>query len=74
MYNLPKFSHIGDRCSTKAYWFCAAVRLFKDHAYSICNIIGKPYKYTTPLYSNYIEKHFTNSKDCESLKAAKLVY
>ena len=36
--------------------------------------IGKPYKHATPLYINYKEKHFTNSKDCETLKAAKLVY
>jgi len=36
-------------------------------------VIGKPYKHTTPLYINYKEKHFTNSKDYEILKVAKLV-
>ena len=35
--------------------------------------MGKPCKHTTPLYINCKEKHFTNSKDCENLKAAKLV-
>ena len=29
--------------------------------------------HTTPLCINYKEKHFTNSKDCEVLKVAKLV-
>ena len=36
--------------------------------------MGKPYKYTTPLCINCKEKHFANSKDYETLKAAKLVY
>ena len=36
--------------------------------------MGKPYRYTIPLYINYKEKYFTNSKDYETLKAAKLVY
>ena len=36
--------------------------------------MGKPYMHTTPYYINYKEKHFVNSKDCETLKAAKLVY
>jgi hypothetical protein len=36
--------------------------------------MGKPYKHTTPLCINCKEKHFANSKDCETLKAAKLVY
>jgi len=35
--------------------------------------MGKPYKYTTPLYINCKEKHFTNSKDYKTLKIAKLV-
>jgi len=35
--------------------------------------MGKPYKYTTPLCINYKEKHFTNIKDYEILKVAKLV-
>ena len=35
--------------------------------------MGKPYNYTTALCINCKEKHFTNSKDCEVLKAAKLV-
>ena len=39
-----------------------------------CIIIGKPYQHTTPLCITYKEKHFANSKDCETLKAAKLVY
>ena len=30
-------------------------------------------KVTTPLYINCKENHFANSKDCETLKAAKLV-
>ena len=36
--------------------------------------IGKSYNYTTPLCINCKEKHFANSKDCETFKAAKLVY
>ena len=36
--------------------------------------MGKPYKYTTPLYINCKEKHFTNNKDYEIFKAAKLVH
>ena len=36
-------------------------------------VIGKPCIHTTPLCINYKEKHFTNSKDYEVLKAAKLV-
>src|SRR6266436_8898509 len=68
-----KFGHIGDRCSTRACRFYTAAHLSKDHSCSICNITGKPYKYTTPLYINCKEKHFANSKDCEVLKAAKLV-
>ncbi|OCK94120.1 uncharacterized protein K441DRAFT_562520, partial [Cenococcum geophilum 1.58] len=35
--------------------------------------VGKPYKHTTPLCINCKEKHFANSKDCETLKAAKLI-
>ena len=69
-----KFGHIGDRCSTRAYRFYTAVYLSKDYAYSTYIIIGKPYKHTTPLYINCKEKHFANSKDCETLKVAKLVY
>src|SRR6266568_2610093 len=69
-----KFGHIGDRCSTRAYRFCAAAHLSKDHSCPTCIIIGKPYKHTTPLYINCKEKHFANSKDCKTLKAAKLVY
>ncbi|OCK87555.1 uncharacterized protein K441DRAFT_593676, partial [Cenococcum geophilum 1.58] len=68
-----KFGHIGDRYSTRAYRFCAAVYLFKDYFYSTYIIIGKPYKYTTPLCINCKENYFANSKDCEVLKAAKLV-
>ena len=34
--------------------------------------MGKPYKHTTPLYINYKKGHFANSKDYETLKAAKL--
>ncbi len=37
-------------------------------------VMGKSCKHTTPLCINYKEKHFVNSKDCETLKAAKLVY
>ena len=69
-----KFGHIGDRCTTRACRFCAAAHLSKDHSYSTCIIIGKPYKHTTSLCINYKENHFVNSKDCETLKAAKLVY
>ena len=47
-----KFGHIGDRCSTRACRFCAAIYLFKGRSYSICIIISKPYKYTTPYYIN----------------------
>jgi hypothetical protein len=69
-----KFGHIGDRCSTRACQFCAAAHLSKDHSCSNCNITGRPCEHTTPLCINCKEKHFANSKDCESLKAAKLVY
>ena len=65
---------VGDRYSTRACRFCAAAHLSKDHSYSTCIIIGKPYKHTTPLCINCKENHFANSKDCETLKAAKLVY
>jgi hypothetical protein len=50
-----------------------AAYLSKDHSCSTYIIIGKPCQYTTPLCINYKEKHFANSKDCETLKAAKLV-
>ncbi len=69
-----KFGHIGDRCSTRACRFCAAAHLSKDHSCSTCIITGKPCKHTTPLCINCKEKHFATSKDCESLKAAKLIY
>ena len=70
-----KFSYIGDRCSTRACRFYAAVYLSKDHFCSTYIIIGKPYKYTTPLYINYKEKYFANNnKDYKTLKATKLVY
>src|SRR6266568_6827855 len=36
-----KFSHIGDRCSTRACRFCAAAHLSKDHSCSTCTIIGR---------------------------------
>ena len=72
--NCQKFGHIGDRCSTKACQFCAAAHLSKDHPCSTCNITGKSYKHTTPLCINCKGKHFTTSKDCKTLKAAKLVY
>ncbi|OCK89362.1 uncharacterized protein K441DRAFT_584390, partial [Cenococcum geophilum 1.58] len=68
-----KFGHIGDRCSTRAYRFYTAAHLSKDHSYSTYIIIGKPYKYTTPLCINCKENYFANSKDCEILKVAKLV-
>jgi cell division septum initiation protein DivIVA len=68
-----KFGHIGDRCSTRACRFCAAAHLSKDHSCSTCIITGKPCKHTTPLCINCKENHFANSKDCEVLKAAKLV-
>ena len=69
-----KFGHIGDRCSTRACRFYTAAYLSKDHSCPIYNITGRPYEHTTPLYSNYKENHFANSKDCKSLKAAKLVH
>jgi hypothetical protein len=69
-----KFGHIGDRCSTRACRFCAAAHLSKDHSCSTCTITGKPCKHTTPLCINCKESHFANSKDCETLKAAKLVH
>ena len=69
-----KFGYIGDRCSTRACRFCAAVYLSKDHSYSTYVITGRPYKHTTPLCINCKEKHFTNSKDYKTLKAAKLVH
>ena len=69
-----KFGHIGDRCSTRAYRFCAAAYLSKDHPCPTCLILGRPCEHTTPLCINYKEKHFANSKDCENLRAAKLVY
>jgi hypothetical protein len=68
-----KFGHIGDRCSTRACRFCAAAHLSKDHSCSTCIITGKPCKHTTPLCINCKENHFANSKDCEILKAARLV-
>jgi len=68
-----KFGHIGDKCTTRACRFCAAAHLSKDHSCSTCIITGKPCKHTTPLCINCKEKHFANSKDCETLKAAKLV-
>ena len=68
-----KFGHIGDRCFTRACRFYTAAYLSKDHACPTCIIIGKPCKYTTPLCINCKEKHFANSKDCETLKAAKLI-
>jgi len=71
--NCQNFGYIGDRCTNRACRFYAAVTLSKDYSYSIYNIIGKPYKYTTPLYINCKEKYFANSRDYESLKVAKLV-
>ncbi|OCK95315.1 uncharacterized protein K441DRAFT_717285, partial [Cenococcum geophilum 1.58] len=68
-----KFGHIGDRCSTRAYRYYTAAHLSKDHSCSTYIITGKPYQHTTPLCINCKEKHFTNSKDCKTLKAAKLV-
>ncbi|OCK89058.1 uncharacterized protein K441DRAFT_736772, partial [Cenococcum geophilum 1.58] len=68
-----KFGHIGDRCSTRAYRYCAAAYLSKDYSCSTCIITGRPCQHTTPLCINCKEKHFANSKDCETLKAAKLV-
>jgi hypothetical protein len=68
-----KFGHIGDRCSTRACRFCAAAHLSKNHCCPTCLISGRPYKHTTPLCINCKENHFANSKDCETLKAAKLV-
>ncbi len=59
-----KFGYIGDRCSTRACRFYTAAHLSKDHSYSTC----------TPLCINCKEEHFANSKDCETLKAAKLVH
>ena len=35
--------------------------------------MGKAYKHITPLCINCKGKYFTNSKDYETLKAAKLV-
>ncbi|OCL00342.1 uncharacterized protein K441DRAFT_491582, partial [Cenococcum geophilum 1.58] len=60
-----KFSHIGDRCSTRAYRFYTAAHLSKDHYCPTCLIIGKACKHTTPLCINCKGKHFTNSKDCK---------
>ena len=68
-----KFGHIGDRCSTRACRFYAAIYLSKDYSYSTYIIIGKPYKHTTPFYINYKENHFANSKDSKTLKVAKLI-
>ncbi|OCK91900.1 uncharacterized protein K441DRAFT_572528, partial [Cenococcum geophilum 1.58] len=68
-----KFGHIGDRCSTRACRYYAAAYLSKDYSCSTCIIIGKPCQHTTPLCINCKEKHFTNSKDYKTLKAAKLV-
>ena len=36
-------------------------------------ITGKPCKHTTPLCINCKESYFANSRDYETLKAAKLV-
>ena len=68
-----KFGYIGDRCSTRACRFCTAAYLSKDHSCFTYITTGKPCKHTTPLCINCKENHFTNSKDCETLKAAKLV-
>ncbi|OCK98391.1 uncharacterized protein K441DRAFT_500783, partial [Cenococcum geophilum 1.58] len=62
-----KFGQIGDRCSTRAYRFYAAVYLSKDYFYSTYIIIGKPYKHTIPLYINCKENYFINSKDYKVL-------
>jgi len=69
-----KFGYIGDRCSTRACRFYAAAHLSKDHCCHTCIVMGKLYKHTTPLCINCKEEHFANSKDCKTLKAAKLVY
>jgi hypothetical protein len=69
-----KFGHTGDRCSTRACRYCAAAHLSKDHCCPTCLISGRPCKHTTPLCINYKEKHFANSRDCENLRAAKLVH
>jgi hypothetical protein len=69
-----KFGHTGDRCSTRACRYCAAAHLSKDHCCPTCLISGRPCKHTTPLCINCKEKHFANSRDCENLRAAKLVY
>ena len=71
--NCQKFGHIGDRCSTKACQFYTATHLSKDHSCFTCKITGKSCKHTTPLYINCKGKYFATSKDCETLKAAKLV-
>jgi len=68
-----KFGHIGDKYSTRACRFYTAAHLSKNHSYSTCIIIGKPYKYITPLCINCKENYFANSKDYKTLKAAKLV-
>ncbi|OCK90678.1 uncharacterized protein K441DRAFT_732000, partial [Cenococcum geophilum 1.58] len=68
-----KFGHIGDRCSTRACRYYIAAYLFKDYSCSTCITIGKPCQHTTPLCINCKEKHFANSKDYKTLKAAKLV-
>ncbi|OCK99142.1 uncharacterized protein K441DRAFT_541093, partial [Cenococcum geophilum 1.58] len=68
------FGHIGNRCSTRACRYCAAVYLSKDYSCSTYIITGKPCQHTTPLCINCKEKYFANSKDCKTLKAAKLVY
>ena len=72
--NCQKFGYIGGRYSTRAYKFCMAVHLSKNYCCPIYLTLGKPCKHTTPLCINYKEKHFANSKDCKTLKAAKLVH
>ena len=51
-----------------------AVHLSKDYSCSTYIIIGRPYKYTTPLCINCKEKHFADNKDYKIFKAAKLVH
>ena len=72
--NCQKFGYIGDRCSTRAYRFYMAIHLSKDHTCPTYIITGKLCKHITPLYINCKEKQFVNSKECKSLKTAKLIH
>ncbi|OCK88415.1 uncharacterized protein K441DRAFT_738548, partial [Cenococcum geophilum 1.58] len=63
-----KFSHIGDRCFTRACRYYAAAYLSKDYSCSTYIIIGKPCQHTTPLCINCKENTLLIVKTVRLLK------